>query len=158
MRTGPALIDGSPGRRFRPAGVSARDQNGSDRPCDVYLSVSAHAENVVLVRHVVGALAEAARLSPARVEDVRLAITEACTNVVRHAYPDGAGPLVVSATTGPDRTLTVVIRDDGAGIRPHPHPDGRGLGLPLMAATAQEFEIDRTRTCGTQVRMLFTAE
>jgi anti-sigma regulatory factor (Ser/Thr protein kinase) len=126
--------------------------------CDVHLTLSANAENVVLVRHVVGSLAEAARLSPRRVEDVRLAITEACTNVVRHAYPSEPGRLDVVAVAGADGELTVVVSDEGAGIRPHPHPDGGGLGLPLMAAVAREFEIDRTPEHGTRVRMSFAAE
>jgi anti-sigma regulatory factor (Ser/Thr protein kinase) len=126
--------------------------------CDVHLTVSAYAENVVLVRHVVGSLAEAARLGPRRVEDVRLAITEACTNVVRHAYPDEPGRLDVVAVAEASGQLTVFVSDEGAGIRPHPHPDGGGLGLPLMAAVAREFEIDGTREHGTQVRMSFAAE
>ena len=58
---------------------------------DIRLTLPARPENVAVVRHVLGALAEALAL-PARVtEDMRLAVTEACTNVVRHAYDDGDG-------------------------------------------------------------------
>lgn len=156
MHQGPALIDGSPGRRVQPAGVSAAAGPSPETLCDIHLTLTAHAESVVLVRHVVGALAEAARMPTARVEDVRLAVTEACTNVVRHAYPDPPGRLELSATVTPQGELTVVVSDDGQGIRPRPSEGG--LGLPLMAAVAHGFEIDSTRARGTRVRMSFCGE
>jgi serine/threonine-protein kinase RsbW len=156
MRRGPALIDGSPGRRFQPPGVSAGAGAHSETLCDIRLTLTAHAETVVLIRHVVGALAEAARMPTALVEDVRLAVTEACTNVVRHAYPSEPGELELTAAVGHDGGLTVTVSDDGEGIRPR--LPGGGLGLPLMAAVTQAFEIDRTRKRGTQVRMSFGGE
>ncbi len=107
----------------------------------------------MLVRHVTGALAEAIGLDPPTVEDVRLAVTEACTNVVRHAYSSGPGRLEVAAVTG-DGGLVVMVADDGDGIRPRPFGGTPGLGLPLMAAVAHEFEIQQRRR-GTRVRMSF---
>ena len=60
---------------------------------DVKLTLPARPENVSVIRHVLGAFAEALRLPDDLVEDLRLAVTEACTNVVRHAYPpDRARP------------------------------------------------------------------
>ena len=57
------------------------------------LTLPARPENVSVIRHVLGAFAEALRLPDDLVEDLRLAVTEACTNVVRHAYPaDRARP------------------------------------------------------------------
>ena len=53
----------------------------------VTLSLPARPENMSVIRHVLGAFAEALRLPDDLVEDLRLAVTEACTNVVRHAYP-----------------------------------------------------------------------
>ena len=108
----------------------------------------------MLVRHVVGALAEATRFSPRAVEDIRLAVTEACTNVVRHAYSGDSGRIEVAAVTDDDGLVVMVI-DDGAGIRPHVNGDGPGLGLPLMAAVAHQFEIDQSQARGTRVRMSF---
>src|ERR1700745_3993604 len=55
---------------------------------DVKLTLPARPENVAVVRHVLGAFAQALGLSVELIEDLRLAVTEACTNVVRHAYPD----------------------------------------------------------------------
>src|ERR1044072_7717082 len=56
---------------------------------DVRLTLPARPENVAVVRHVLGAFAEALQLPDPLIEDMRLAVTEACTNVVRHAYADG---------------------------------------------------------------------
>ena len=63
---------------------------------DVRLTLPARPENVAVVRHVLGAFAEALQLPDAVIEDMRLAVTEACTNVVRHAYADGEpGPVEI---------------------------------------------------------------
>src|SRR5918992_627110 len=68
----------------------APDQPVPAPDSDIRLTLPARPENVAVVRHVLGALAEALALPPALVDDVRLAVTEACTNVVRHAY-EGEG-------------------------------------------------------------------
>lgn len=71
--------------------------------CDIRLTLPARAENVALVRHVLGALAQALSMSPQVVDDVKLAITEACTNVVRHAYRgsgDGSIDVAVEPLAG----------------------------------------------------------
>jgi serine/threonine-protein kinase RsbW len=157
MQNGPALIDGSPDsqppRRFQPR----QERPGADMDdarSDIRLSVLAHAENVVLIRRVVGALAEALGYAPALVEDIRLAVTEACTNVVRHAYVDRPGSLDVAIAPGAG-SLTVVVTDQGSGLQPRAHTHGAGLGLPLMAALSQGFEIDHTEGRGSRVRMQF---
>src|ERR1700753_3474734 len=83
---------------------------------DVKLTLPARPENVSVIRHVLGAFAEALQLPEDLVEDLRLAVTEACTNVVRHAYPpDVAGPMEI--TISPDEDLvSVVVADHGRGI------------------------------------------
>ena len=67
------------------------------------------------------------------VEDISLAVSEAATNVVLHAYVGDSepGPLVLSARVMDDR-VHVVIRDHGRGMTPRPDSPGLGLGLPLM--------------------------
>ena len=64
---------------------------------DIRLTLPARPENIAVVRHVLDALAEALALPEAVMADVRLAVTEACTNVVRHAYTDGRGAIDVVA-------------------------------------------------------------
>src|SRR5919112_942201 len=79
------------------------------RDCDVRLTLPARPENVAVVRHVLGAFAEALRLPDGLVEDLRLAVTEACTNVVRHAYTPGApGPVEISIRPEDDVVSVVV--------------------------------------------------
>jgi anti-sigma regulatory factor (Ser/Thr protein kinase) len=121
---------------------------------DIRLTLPARPENVALVRHVLGALAEALDLPRAVTEHMRLAVTEACTNVVRHAYSDGAGDIdVVVRPTG--RTLEVIVADSGRGIGPSPDGSGPGLGLPLIAALADSLEIQRSPSFGSRLIMSF---
>jgi anti-sigma regulatory factor (Ser/Thr protein kinase) len=122
--------------------------------CDIRLTLPARAENVALVRHMIGALAEAMHLPSELVEDVKLAVTEACTNVVRHAYDGSDGPLHVRVEPE-EACLTVIVSDQGRGIRPKPESDGAGLGLPLIAALASQLEIDESPSEGSRVRMSF---
>src|SRR3954463_9959896 len=83
---------------------------------DVKLTLPARPENVSVIRHVLGAFAEALRLPDELVEDLRLAVTEACTNVVRHAYPpDLCGPVEISIRPEEER-VNVVVVDRGRGI------------------------------------------
>src|SRR3954454_13418963 len=111
---------------------SVSPQHPGRRPtpsdCDIRLTMPARAENVALVRHVIGALADAVGLPTRMVEDVKLAVTEACTNVVRHAYSGSDGPLDVHIEPL-DGTLTAVVSDHGRGIQPDPTSGGAGLGL-----------------------------
>ena len=123
--------------------------------CDIRLTLPARAENVALVRHVVGALAEALHMPPALVEDVRLAVTEACTNVVRHAYAGREGALVVEVEPDGPGSLPVVVTDHGRGIQPNPAGGGPGLGLPLIAALASQLEIEHEPERGSRVSMCF---
>jgi anti-sigma regulatory factor (Ser/Thr protein kinase) len=126
----------------------------SAAPANVCITVPAQAASVALIRHLLGALAEAVRLPPTVVDDVKLAVTEACTNVVRHAYAEAGGPLRVEAHPEPCR-LEVVVSDQGSGIRPHPGGGGPGLGLPLISALADHVEIDHGPDRGSRVRMRF---
>lgn len=121
---------------------------------DMRLTLPARPENVAVVRHVLGALAEALDLPGAVTEDMRLAVTEACTNVVRHAYDDGEGSIdvVVRPRGG---ALEVIVADSGRGIEPSPDTSGPGLGLPLIAALADSLAIERPAGAGSRLIMSF---
>src|SRR4051794_41503522 len=84
---------------------------------DVELTLPARAENVAVVRHAIGGLREALDLDPPTLFDVKLAVTQACTNVVGHAYHGGEGPLQGAAHIHP-HTPTVVRRGEGRGVVP----------------------------------------
>ena len=122
---------------------------------DVRLTLPARPENVAVVRHVLGAFAEALLLPDPVIEDMRLAVTEACTNVVRHAYADGdPGPVEILIRPVAD-TLQVVVSDEGRGLGPSPDKSGPGLGLPLIAALAHSLEIEQAPSNGSRLRMSF---
>jgi anti-sigma regulatory factor (Ser/Thr protein kinase) len=121
---------------------------------DLELTLPARAENVAVVRHAVGGVGEALAVDDQTLSDIKLAVTEACTNVVVHAYPDGEGPLGVLASLRDDR-LTIVVRDEGRGIVPRTDSPGLGLGLPLIATLADSLELGTGDDEATEVRMTF---
>lgn len=123
---------------------------------DVRLTLPARPENVAVIRHVLGAFAEALRLSDELVEDLRLAVTEACTNVVRHAYPAGqTGPVEIVIEPFGER-LRVTVADRGRGIGTSSDATGPGLGLPLISAIADEVEMLPVAGGGSRVAMTFS--
>ena len=122
---------------------------------DLELKLPARAENVAVVRHAFGGFAEALSVDEQTLADIKLAVTEACTNVVIHAYEEHEdGDIEVDASIE-DRMLTVVIRDYGRGIVPRPDSPGLGLGLPLIATLAETLELGKDDGDHTEVRMTF---
>jgi serine/threonine-protein kinase RsbW len=121
---------------------------------DLELTVPARPENVAVVRHAMGGLGDAADVSDQVLADIKLAVTEACTNVVVHAYPDDEGPLGVRASVE-DGIVTIVVVDRGRGITPRPDSPGLGLGLPLIATLADSLELGTGDEGETEVRMTF---
>jgi serine/threonine-protein kinase RsbW len=121
---------------------------------DIRLRLPARAENIAVVRHVIGALGEALDLPPPTVDDMRLAVTEACTNVVRHAYERADGHIeVVIRPAG--EAIHVIVADEGRGIGASPDVSGPGFGLPLIAALADSLEIDHAPHAGSRLLMSF---
>jgi len=123
---------------------------------DLQLHLPARAENVAVIRHALGGLGDALGLDPGDLADMKLAVTEACTNVVMHAYPEDVdGELWVSATLGED-TIAIAVRDAGRGITPRPDSPGLGLGLPLIASLAEHLEVGSGDSdASTEVTMVF---
>ena len=122
---------------------------------DVKLTLPARPEHVSVIRHVLGAFAEALRLPDPLIEDLRLAVTEACTNVVRHAYPGGqTGPVEISIHPL-EEAVSVVVSDQGRGIGASSDTNGPGLGLPLIAAIADEVDLQPVPGGGSRVAMTF---
>ncbi len=92
--------------------------------------------------------------------DVNTAVTEACNNVVAHAYEGGEGPLEVNVYAGID-VLAVTVLDHGVGM---PATDERerdsgygGLGLAVIDSLSREVEFAEPVGGGTEVRMRFAA-
>jgi serine/threonine-protein kinase RsbW/stage II sporulation protein AB (anti-sigma F factor) len=101
-------------------------------------------------------VAFAGRHELAAAPDVALAVTEAVTNAVVHAYRDGAGGEVRVVACALETGLLVVVRDYGCGMLPNPGSPGAGLGLAVIGALAGEMNIERPdEGGGTRVRIRF---
>jgi serine/threonine-protein kinase RsbW len=115
----------------------------------------AKAENIAVVRHALAGLGEEIGMDEPGLADLKTVVTEACMNVVAHAYDGEPGPLMVEAK--PDgEGLTVVVRDEGRGIRPQADVDFQPslrLGLALIAALSSSFAIAGGLDRGTEVTM-----
>jgi serine/threonine-protein kinase RsbW len=119
------------------------------------MSLPARAENVAVVRHAIAGLAERIGMDDAAIADLKTVVTEACMNVVVHAYPEGqVGLLEIEAVPDLDG-VTVAVRDFGRGISPRPGVDRPSLriGLALIAALSSSFEIRGGVEQGTEIRM-----
>jgi serine/threonine-protein kinase RsbW len=119
---------------------------------ELQLELPARAENVIVVRQAVAGLGEALGLQGQRVDDLKTVVTEACNNVVVHAYEDGVdGPMIISAGAD-DSTVAITVSDLGRGFRPRASEDDvatLGIGLPLIASLSDSFEITGGAGVGT---------
>jgi anti-sigma regulatory factor (Ser/Thr protein kinase) len=127
---------------------------------NVRLQLANQPENVMLVREVLTGVADALALDGSDLIDIHTAVTEACNNVVQHAYDGGGGPLDVVVELEPG-TVTVVVRDWGVGIpAPHggtAHDAGPGIGLTAIQALTHRLDLRRPADGGTEVSMEFAA-
>ena len=138
------------------------DANGYTRA--IRLTIPAKPEYITLGRL---ALTGLVRLRPQPLSqevlgDLKLALTEACTNSVRHAYADGQGSVEILYELHSDR-LVVEVTDDGAGFEPPDRPgdalDGQdlnegGLGIAIIEALADELEIREREQGGSSLRFV----
>jgi anti-sigma regulatory factor (Ser/Thr protein kinase) len=133
---------------------SAGERNGALTA--VRLVVPALPANVALVRQALAGLTEELGVEAARAADMKIALTEACTNVVVHAYGDDPGPLEVAMDVEHGR-LVLGVRDRGSGLHPLPGRDEGaplGFGLALIASLSDELGLVGGRH-GTEVRIAF---
>jgi serine/threonine-protein kinase RsbW len=123
---------------------------------DVSLIVPAVPDSIAVIRQTVSGICEALGADTRAVGDIKLAATEACTNVVLHAYTNGdTGTFEVDAYAAEDE-LRLLVRDHGAGMTPAPMAEGLGLGLPLIAALTSTLTILEPENGGTEVSMTFS--
>lgn len=131
----------------------------------IELEIPARPEYVALARLVVSSLASARRdLTDDRVDDLKVAVSEACTNAIEaHHSADSDDSVVVRCIELDDR-LEIEIQDRGAGFDPEALPEHppvtdperlnfeRGLGIPLIRTLVDEVHIDSSAE-GTKVVM-----
>jgi anti-sigma regulatory factor (Ser/Thr protein kinase) len=91
--------------------------------------------------------------------DIALAITEATTNVVLHAYRDREIPGGVSIKAEAfDDHVCLYVLDEGSGLSPRVDSPGLGLGLGLIAQVADSADVRTAETGGTEVVMRFKVQ
>jgi serine/threonine-protein kinase RsbW len=125
----------------------------------VTLEIPAKAEYVVLGRLALAGLVRERPFSADAVADLKLALTEACSNSIRHAYDHGSGQVHLSFEASADR-VTMVVRDKGGGF----HEDDvdcpecsavgvelseGGMGISIIRADVDEFRLDHPESGGT---------
>jgi serine/threonine-protein kinase RsbW len=128
---------------------------------NVRLRVPARAEYIALARLALSGLADIVGLPEEMVADLKLALTEAVSNSVRHAYADGAGFVSIAYELSGD-ALTVEVVDDGQGFDPNRPPtlEGEeltegGLGIAIIRTIADEFELSsRPGVRGSRLRFV----
>lgn len=113
----------------------------------VRLRVPARAEYIALARLALSGLADIIALPDELLADLKLALTEAVSNSVRHAYADGAGFVAIAYELS-GGSLAVEVVDDGKGFDPDrpPRLEGEeltegGLGIAIIRTIADEFEL-----------------
>ena len=115
-------------------------------------------ETVPTARHAVRNYLAAAETSDPPSSDVALAVSEAVTNVVQHAYArdDEPGSVRVRVEIHEDE-VEVMVQDAGSGMVPRPDSPGLGLGLSIMQRMAAEISFvgPPQRAAGTEVRLRF---
>jgi serine/threonine-protein kinase RsbW len=127
---------------------------------ELRLVLPSRAENVALVRRALGGVTDVLELGEARLLDINAAVSEACNNIVVHAYEGAEGPMDVYLGIQPGE-LEVIVSDEGVGIRPNvPDPglEVQGLGLSLIHALTDRVEFLGGSEEGTKVRMGFAVD
>ncbi|MHB1568276.1 MAG: ATP-binding protein [Solirubrobacteraceae bacterium] len=122
----------------------------------VHIELGARPHSPSLVRAMLRGVGEAEQLDPELLDDLNTAVSEACNNVVLHAYNGSVGPMTVDLRLH-DGTIEVDVLDRGSGIHrlTPPTDDHMGVGLSVMAALADRAEfLDRAQG-GTEVRLTF---
>jgi serine/threonine-protein kinase RsbW len=125
------------------------------------LTIPARPEYITLGRLALTAIAGVRPLSDETLHDLKLALTEACTNSVKHAYGDGGGSVDIVYELHGDR-LAVEVGDAGSGFSPGGGRGGNGddeleeggLGIEIIRALTDEVEIAERPGGGSRLRFV----
>jgi serine/threonine-protein kinase RsbW len=127
----------------------------------VVLTLDARPENLALTRLALAGVAANAGAPREVVSDLKLAVTEACTNVIQHAYRgDAETGTIVVRYTGEPGMLAIEVEDSGSGFATGTSADvserngtGNGMGLMIIRVLTDELEIASSRS-GTRLRLV----
>jgi serine/threonine-protein kinase RsbW len=124
----------------------------------VNLELESRPESLMLVRSVLSGVANFLTFEPELLHNLKAVVSEACNNVVLHAYEDEPGPLTVALEIGQD-VVEATVRDWGRGIQcVAPSEDRMHVGLAVISAIADRAQFIHVPAGGTEVRMAFTGQ
>ncbi len=132
--------------------------NGADGPI-VGLLLESRPQTLTIVRGMLSGVAELLEMDPELLDDLKTSVSEACNNVVLHAYGEEHGPMEVRIYADAVE-IRVIVADDGAGIGDATHSSGdatRGIGVSVIQALAREASFAARPDGGTEVTMRFDA-
>ncbi len=137
-----------------PSSASATNDVLGANEHSVSESYAAVPEAVPRARARIGEFAVVSGVAEEAHHAIRLAVSEAVTNVVRHAYRNGGGPVHVTAARLPGEFI-VLVSDSGCGYQTPAEDPGFGWGLALIADATDDFVITERGEGGTEIRMRF---
>ena len=125
------------------------------------LHIPADARLLPRTRRAVAGFVEETAPSAEVVDDVVLALDEACANVIRHAFPEGIDGTIHLLADIDDDKVSVLVEDDGVGFDPFEvdlrgdleRTSGRGLDLIRKLMTSVDVESPTETGTGTRLRM-----
>lgn len=157
-RRGPPSVQppppNTPSYRPEPSGSGSSAGSGEPGARNLSRAFPAVDTSVPAARLLASDFAQRAGAVGDVVDRVRLAVSEAVTNVVKHAYRGAPGELQLSLAVCDDELWTLVS-DDGCGHQVPAYDPGLGLGLALMAEACDEFTVTERAGGGTEVQMRF---
>lgn len=123
----------------------------------VRLDLESKPQTPTIVRGMLAGVAELLAIDPELLDDLKTAVSEACNNVVLHAYGGDAGPMGVRLFVG-DRRLRVTVEDHGIGVSADAVNRNEGIGLSVIRALADQVSLLDADDGGTRVEMDFAAQ
>ena len=142
--------------------MAAPDSAQEDGTRSIHLRIPAKAEYITLCRLALTGLGQVREIGDDAMADLKLALTEAVSNSIRHAYgPDGSGSVEITYELQSDR-LGIEVVDDGEGFDPDETPafegdelSERGLGIAIIRTIADDFTIQsRPGVRGSRLRFV----
>jgi serine/threonine-protein kinase RsbW len=123
----------------------------------VRLRLESRPQTLTIVRGMLGGVAELLSIDPELLDDLKTSVSEACNNVVLHAYGGDPGPMEVGLFVTEDQ-FSVRVSDEGVGM-PAPPPAGdvsQGIGLSVIRALTEDVQFSSAPGGGTEVLMDFS--
>ncbi len=122
----------------------------------VRLELESRPQLLAIVRGMLAGVAEPLAIEAELLDDLKTAVSEACNNVVRHAYRGDAGPMDITVFAGSE-VVRIAVTDRGVGMPPAAEQPGAGIGLSVIRALTERVTLGRGPGGGTRIEMEFAA-